>query len=305
MARGDRLEYDKRVNRVVDHVREHLAEELTLAGLARVAAFSPFHFDRVFKAITGETLFGFVQRLRIEKAAGALSAHPDQSVLAVALDHGFASAATFARAFRARFGMSATEWRGGGAKRWRRKPGKQVRKPGKAGGARRGDTPPREETTMSIEVRDLPAYHVAFMRYVGPYGAGGIPELWQRFGRWMAAHRLDTPSSITLGVAYDDPSITAPDKCRYDACAVVPADFRPDRLVEVKDVPRGRHAVARFEGDARTIVDAWDRVFAAWLPGSGYEPDDRPCYELYRGNPCVEGDPRRFRCDLCLPVRPL
>src|SRR5688572_32124327 len=97
MARGDRLEYEKRVNRVVDHVREHLAEELTLAGLARVAAFSPFHFDRVFKASTGETLFGFVQRLRIEKAAGALSAHPDESVLAVALDHGFASAATFAR----------------------------------------------------------------------------------------------------------------------------------------------------------------------------------------------------------------
>jgi AraC family transcriptional regulator len=84
-----------------------------------VAAFSPFHFHRVFRAITGETLFGFIHRLRIEKAAGALLNHPDQSVLEIALDHGFASAATFARAFKLRFGMSATEWRGGGAARWR------------------------------------------------------------------------------------------------------------------------------------------------------------------------------------------
>ena len=65
-------EYEQRVNRVIDHVREHLAEPLPLAELARVAAFSPFHFHRVFRAITGETLFGFIQRQRIEKAAGAL-----------------------------------------------------------------------------------------------------------------------------------------------------------------------------------------------------------------------------------------
>jgi len=89
---GHRLEYETRVNRVIDHIRGHLADELSLSTLARVAAFSPFHFHRVFRAITGETLFGFIHRLRIEKAAGALLNHPDQSVLEIALDHGFASA---------------------------------------------------------------------------------------------------------------------------------------------------------------------------------------------------------------------
>jgi AraC family transcriptional regulator len=110
-----RLPYGKRVDRVIDYIRAHLADELTLGGLAAVATFSPFHFHRVFKASTGETLFEFIPRLRIERAASALIAHPRQSVLEVALDHGFASAATFARAFRARFGMSASQWRGGGA----------------------------------------------------------------------------------------------------------------------------------------------------------------------------------------------
>jgi AraC family transcriptional regulator len=66
-----RLEYEQRVNRVIDHVREHLADHLSLAALARLAAFSPFHFHRLFRAIIGETLFGFIQRQRLEKARPA------------------------------------------------------------------------------------------------------------------------------------------------------------------------------------------------------------------------------------------
>jgi AraC-like DNA-binding protein len=54
-------------DRVVDHIHEHLAEALSLETLARVAAFSPFLFHRVFRAITGETLFTFIQRLRLEE----------------------------------------------------------------------------------------------------------------------------------------------------------------------------------------------------------------------------------------------
>jgi AraC family transcriptional regulator len=308
---GSRLKYEQRVNRVIDHIGAHLGEELSLALIARVAAFSPFHFHRVFRAITGETLFGYIQRLRVEKAAGALRVHPDLSVLGVALDHGFSSAATFARAFRAHFGMSATQWRTGGAERWRarqdraRKPGKPLRKRRKARPALASETVRRKETPMRVQVRELPAFHVAYLRYVGPYGAHGIPALWHRLQRWMEPRGLCTPERTTLGVAYDDPAITAAERCRYDACVVVPADFVADRWVNVTTVPAGRFAVARFTGTADEIGAAWDQVFSAWLPGSGYEPDDRACYELYRGDPTVDTGTRRFRCELCLPVRPL
>ena len=143
------------------------------------------------------------------------------------------------------------------------------------------------------------------MRYVGPFGERGIPELWRRFNQWMGAHDLRGSGQITLGVAYDDPSITAADKTRYDACVVVPADFRADSTVELMDVPGGTYAVAVFVGGPRDIVAAWNTVFTAWLPGSGYEPDDRACFELYRGDPTVDPKKLTFRCDLCLPVRRL
>src|SRR4051795_12459268 len=90
-----RREYERRVNRVMDYVQAHLAEDLTLDKLAAVAAFSPFHFHRVFSAITGETLSDFIRRIRLERAASVLSMLPETSVLEIALRCGFSSAATF------------------------------------------------------------------------------------------------------------------------------------------------------------------------------------------------------------------
>ena len=296
---SSRLEYEKRVNRVIDHIREHLAEDLSLDALANVAAFSPFHFHRIFRAITQETLFGFIQRVRLERAAVALIHHPRESVLAIALDHGFASAATFARAFKAHFGMSALQWRRRDTQR-RSKRSKANRNARKA--SRRA---PRDRRRMNVRVTTLPAYHVAYMRHVGPYGPHGIPDLWERFVRWMETHDLLGPGSIRLGIGRDDPEVTAPEKCRYDACVVVPAGFTGDRWVNVTDVPGGKYAVAEFVGTAREIRDAWESLYRSWLPGSGYEPDDRPCLEVYRGNPAVDARPRTFRCELCVPLRPL
>lgn len=296
-ARRNRLEYEKRVNRVIDHVRDHLGEDLSLERLALVAAFSPFHFHRVFRAITGETLSAFIQRHRLERAAVALIHQRDESVLAVALDHGFSSAATFARAFKAHFGMSATGWRAGGAGRWSKRR-KANRKPGKAGKPGR-----RHHALMNVTVRELPRYHVAYMRYVGPYGAHGIPQLWTRFQKWMETRALDGPGSVKLGIGRDDPLVTPPEKCRYDACVVVPDSFTGDQWVNVTEVPGGRYAVADFTGGPHQIQGAWDALYQSWLPGSGYQPDDRACLEIYRGNPNVS--PSAFRCELCVPVRPL
>jgi AraC family transcriptional regulator len=292
-----RLEYEKRINRVIDHIRDHLAEDLTLSQLARVAAFSPFHFHRIFRAVTGETLFAFVLRLRLERAALALVHRRDQSVLAVALDSGFSSAATFARAFKGRFGMSATAWRGGGAER-RRKQRQANRKPRKASAA-------RARHRALVTVKDLPSYHVAYMRHVGPYGAGGIPALWNRLNAWIARHGLDGPGRLTVGIGHDDALVTPPERCRYDACVVVPRAFAADRLVNLTDLPGGKYAITMFAGTAHEIVGAWEALYRSWLPESGYEPDDRPCLEIYRGRPDVASRPGTFRCDLCMPVRPL
>ncbi|MGY0574619.1 helix-turn-helix transcriptional regulator [Bradyrhizobium sp. RDM12] len=176
-APSSRREYERRINRVIDYVQGHLADDLTLERLARVAAFSPFHFHRVFAAITGETLSDFIRRVRLERAAGALISLPETSILDVAYRYGFSSAATFARAFRAHFGMSATQWRSDGGQHWRdqhqpqgvrgkpkRNPGQAKRKNRKAAAKRIGHhaSMRQEGFAMRVEIRRFrhPVSHI-------------------------------------------------------------------------------------------------------------------------------------------------
>ena len=308
-----RREYERRVNRVIDHIRANLAKELTLERLADVAAFSPFHFHRVFIGVTGETLNDFVRRVRLERSASVLLARPDMRVIEVTLTYGFSSPATFARAFKAHFGMSASDWRSGGAERWssardkNRNPGKADRKLGKARTRKAWHGEPREygTTAMQVTVKDLPTVRVAYMRNVGPYGAHGIPGLWIRLHRWMAPRGLEGNDAVPLGVAYDDQRVVAPEKCRYDACVVVPEDFRDDGSIDFTRIEGGRHATTLFVGTPEEIGAAWDHFYREWLPTSGFLPADRPCFERQFGDARVPGEPTRFRCELCLPIEPL
>ena len=102
--------YIARINRVVDHIDEHLDADLDLHTLARVARVSPWHFHRVFQALTGETIATRVRRRRLEVAAARMLMS-EETALAIALDVGFGSPEVFTRAFRAYFGVTPSAWR--------------------------------------------------------------------------------------------------------------------------------------------------------------------------------------------------
>ena len=318
----DRNWYIAHVNRVIDHIDAHLAEPLDLETLAAVAHFSPWHFHRIFQALTGETAADRVRRRRLETAAARLLVAPPESALRIALDVGFGSAEVFTRAFRAHFGVTPTAWRRGGYRVWARKHGVQLRKIHQAdrkanqataiGFSQNRDLWPsgrhrkKRGKTMQVEMRTLPDTRVAYMRHVGPYGSSSITKMWQRFAAWCDANGLMTPRPTMYGISQDSPKITAPDKCRYDACVPVAAGFQPQPNAEigVETVAGGRYACARFTGTAAEIHAAWMRFIGQWIPDSGYQCDNRPTLELYEPEFTVDPKTGAFSCLLCMPVRP-
>jgi AraC family transcriptional regulator len=58
-------------------------------------------------------------------------------------------------------------------------------------------------------------------------------------------------------------------------------------------------------GSSNDIYEAWLRLYGRWLPDSGYQPDDKPCIEVYGADVVVDSDTGVFACELCLPIRPL
>jgi AraC family transcriptional regulator len=98
------------VERVTEYVDADLTATITLDRMADVAAFSPFHFARAFKATTGLAPHRFVTVRRLEAAKAALLT-TDMSVVRVAHAVGYSNVSHFRRVFRRELGVTPGELR--------------------------------------------------------------------------------------------------------------------------------------------------------------------------------------------------
>ena len=94
----------------LDYVGDNLAENLTLAEIAREVHMSPYHFSRMFKISTGLSPHQYIMRQRIERAK-ALLRNTDLPVGVIAREVGFASSSHFAQQFRRLVGVSPRSFR--------------------------------------------------------------------------------------------------------------------------------------------------------------------------------------------------
>jgi AraC family transcriptional regulator len=94
----------RRLERVAEYIEAGLGGRLTLEELARVAALSPFHFARCFKATTGLAPHQFVAARRIELAKRLIMT-TRQPIEEVAWTVGFENVSHFRRQFAAQVGV--------------------------------------------------------------------------------------------------------------------------------------------------------------------------------------------------------
>lgn len=309
MPHDSRAEYASRMHRVVEYIDRQLDHALDLDTLAQVAHFSPFHFHRLFTAWMGETLGDYLRRRRVEVAAMRLAAQPRLSVLNAALSVGFGSAEAFARAFKSRFGCSPTSWRTQQPTRSRAhsKTGQVDSKMNQVPAAQSAEDEASRtssmETLMDVRLIDRQPVSVAYLRHLGPYGAA-ISLFWQNtYYPWAVTNNL--LQQPRYGISYDDPSITAAEQCRYDACVEIAPDFVVSGGAFRTTIPGGKYAALRYSGNAERVVDAWTALLREWLPASGLQLDSRPCFEYYPTDARCDARTGAFECDICVPVVPL
>jgi AraC family transcriptional regulator len=99
-----------RLRRVLDYISANVADELTLAELARVACLSTFHFARMFKLAIGVSPHRYVSRLRLENAMAEV-ASGRLPLAQIALNAHFSTQTSFTRAFLRATGMTPGEYR--------------------------------------------------------------------------------------------------------------------------------------------------------------------------------------------------
>jgi AraC family transcriptional regulator len=302
---GSITEYTRRLNAVVLYATQHLDGDLSLEILAREACFSPYHFHRIFTSFLGETPADFVKRIRVEKAANLLDLQPSLNITAIALASGFSGPAVFSRSFRDVLGCSPTAWK-------TRKNRKAIRKNSKAqdsGGkylsvVKKVQRQPKGGLPMDVAIKELHPLHVAYVANLQGYSEAKIGEAWETLCQWAGARNLLGPNAVLVGMSFDNPDITPADRCRYFACIEVPEGTPTGRDVNSMDICGGKHAVFTFNGRKKDIKEVYRQLYGTWLPSSGYQPADRPSYEIYRTTPGDKPD-SVFTMDICVPIEPL
>ena len=277
----------EKIDRLCEYISHNLEEDLSLDRLSHVAALSKFHLHRVFVANTGISLFRFIQLSRLKRASLQLAFKKDQRIIDIALDAGFDSPEAFARSFKKTFGQTPSQFRKNpewGA--WQSKLNLLVQQGGRA---------------MDVGIVDFTETKVALLQHRGAPDL--VMESAARFIQWRKETGLSpVKTSRTFGIPYNDPNITPPEEFRFDICGVIDEDVpENDHGVKTGMIPGGRCAVVRHKGSLDAISDSVYYLYRDWLPESGEELRDFPCYFHYL-NLISEVDECDLLTDIYLPL---
>ena len=277
-------DYGRRVARAMAHLAANLDRTPGLEELAAVAAFSPFHFHRVYREIAGETPAETLARGRLSRAAHELL-RTQQPIARIARRAGFGSAAAFTRAFRAAHGIPPGAYRARGGIGAIARPAQQTETP----------------AMHAVTIREEPAMRLAILPHRGAYT--GIGAVFDRLMPWAGARGLIGPETRFIALYLNDPGTVAEADLLSEAGVTVPPGTPGEGEVTIREVPALRVAVLRFQGPYAELEDAYGWLYGTWLPESGEEPADAPPMEDYL-NDCRTLPPAEWLTEILLPLKP-
>lgn len=152
-----------------------------------------------------------------------------------------------------------------------------------------------------VTIRQVQPLRVAALRHQGDYN--DISNSFTRLSAWAAGRNLIEPNSRSFGIYYDDPSAVPTNALRADACLTIPENASVDGAYRITHTPDGTCAILLHVGPYAELERSYQWLYGRWLPHSGYEPADQPCFEEYL-NDAQALPPSQWRTAICLPLQP-
>lgn len=246
-------------------IESHLADEISLEGIAEAVGVSRFHLSRAFGVATGHSIMRYVRGRRLTEAARAL-ANGAPDILSVALEAGYGSHEAFTRAFHDQLGLTPELVRAR-----QHLNNLQLVEPIKMTEARLVDlAPPRLETGRPLLIAGLGERFTCETSL-------GIPALWQRFAPHIGAVPGQV-GKVAYGVCGNSDGAGSFDYIagvEVAGLSELPAGFRHIQL------PARRYVVFTHQDHVSTFRNAVHTIWSHWLPQSGHEVAQAPDFERY------------------------
>lgn len=294
-------DYKNRINRVFEYIDKNLESDLSLNTVSKIAFFSPFHFHRVFKFITGETLNEFITRQRIEKSALDLL-HNNFSTTEIAHKVGFSDISSFSRTFKKYYGVSPTEFIKQNP--YRHSKIRQLE-------SKKGQEYPDYEKYIcvinnlknwikmnaKIEIREIPKMDLAYVSSIGPQN---LENSYGKLIQWAAPKGLMNEKTKMVTIYHDSYKVTEANKVRMSASILLDKPIKPEGEIGLTSIEAGKFIIGSFEIGLSEFEKSWTGLFL-WMNENGYKKADREPFEIYHNN-FNEHPERKAIVDFCIPI---
>ncbi|HEX5540187.1 MAG TPA: AraC family transcriptional regulator [Micromonospora sp.] len=281
----------ERLNQAMEHIEQHLDQQIEVAELARIAVTSEYHFRRLFSALAGLPISEYVRRRRLT-VAGAQVLAGEETLLDVAVRYGYNSGEAFARAFRAMHGVGPGEARRTGAA-LRSQPRMSFRLIVEGSSSMRYRIVQKDEFRVVGRKASVPLVHEGMNPAIVTFIRSIDQESLQR----MAALSDQEPQGI-VGVS-TNLAENREEGTELDFYHGVVTNAAPPGDMESLAVSAGTWAVFESSGPVpQAIQYLWRDVFTQWFPSNPYQ--SRPGPEILRTR--LSEDGTEAEAELWIPM---
>lgn len=277
-------DYRNRINRVFEFIDKNLESDLSLHKVAEIAFFSPYHFHRIFKFITGETLNKYVTRQRLEKSALDLL-HQNVTATELAHKYGFSDNTSYSRAFKKYFKLSPTEFKRQNPNRF-----SKIRQLDRKNG--QGDENREKylcgmenlnkwiKMNAKVEIKVIPKMELAYVSCIGSQNLGSS---FGKLIQWATPRGLMNEQAKVATIYHDSFKVTQADKVRMSASIVLEKPIEVGGEIGLTTIEAGKCIVGSFEIGVEEFEKSWTGMFL-WMNENGYKKADRDPFEIYHNN---------------------
>ena len=275
-------DYIQRINKVVAYINNHLDETLDLKTLANEAALSDFHFHRIFKALKGEAIGGYITRLRLEATARLLR-YTTLTIEEIAFNIGYETTASLSKAFKKQYGISPTEYRTNKDTYIMKK---EIINP---------DLALKAPKTVILEPKNL-----IYIALTGAYGSLDYGKAYEQLWAVIKAQKLFTKGIESICISYDDPKITEGSLQRSDVCLAIHKPATPQDEVSCKTLAGGKYAVFFYQGSYENLSQVYDTA-VRWVIDHQYTLREEPFFEKYL-NDARRTPKEKLKTEIYIPI---
>ena len=275
-------DYVQRINKVVAYINNHLDETLDLKTLANEAALSDFHFHRIFKALKGEAIGGYITRLRLEATARLLR-YTALTIEEIAFNIGYETPASLSKAFKKQYGISPTEYRTNKDTYIMKK---EIINP---------DLALKEPKIVTLEPKNL-----IYVALTGAYGSLDYGKAYEQLWAVIKAQKLFTKGIESICISYDDPKITESSLQRSDVCLAIHKPATPQEEVSCKTLAGGKYAVFFYQGSYENLSQVYDTA-VRWVIDHQYTLREEPFFEKYL-NDARRTPKEKLKTEIYIPI---